>query len=180
MWPPAGTWPGVGLNRRGIMMKRSIWNVAATVLGVGGLVAAISATTPAFGVAGNTASGSAVKILVATHPTTQILTNADIKIVSLKVPRGKWLLSAKLWADSQPAKSTIGTVVGCSLWKGTSFLDNSAFNTPKAGGAFGTSAGVEALSAVVTLHGTATIIVRCDDFGSMARSHQAVLTAIGG
>ncbi len=51
---------------------------------------------------------------------------------------------------------------------------------PKVNGAGGSSAGVEDLSAVIKTSTTVTVTLRCDDFGSMAQSHNAVLTAIGG
>lgn len=70
-------------------------------------------------------------------------------------------------------------MVGCSIFAGAAFLDNSAFNTPKVGGAGGTSAGVNVVSAVITLAAKAAISFRCVDFGSHAVAHSVVLTAIG-
>jgi hypothetical protein len=162
---------------REVAMKSSLWSRGAAAVAAGGVLAAIMATTPAFG--NNSPAATTPKILVAGHPGTIKLKNANIVIVSLKVPAGKWLLSAKLWADSQSAKPTSNIVVGCSMFTGGKFLDNSAFNTPKVGGAGGTAAGVEDLTAVINIHSKATITLRCDDFGSMAQSHSAVLTAIG-
>jgi hypothetical protein len=160
-------------------MKRSWWNPIAAAVGIGGVLLAITATTPAFGTSASPAA-TAPKIFSAARVGTFMLHNANVTIVSLKVPAGKWLLNGKLWADSQPSKPSTNTVVGCSMFKGGTFLDASAFNTPKVGGAGGTSGGVEDLSAVIKTGTTVKITLRCDDFGSMAQSHNAVLTAIGG
>ena len=62
---------------------------------------------------------------------------------------------------------------------GSTFLDNSAFNTLKLGGSGGTSAGVNVVTAVIRLRSTATISFKCSDFGSHANAHTVVLTAIG-
>jgi hypothetical protein len=161
-------------------MKSSGWSRIGAAVGVAGVIVAIMATTPAFGVGSSTAA-TTPKIFSAGRPGTFKLQNANITVVTLKVPAGKWLLGGKLWADSQPTKPSANTVVGCSMFAGSKILDASAFNTPKVGGADGTSAGVEDLSAVITTRArSTTITLRCDDFGSMAQSHNAVLTAIGG
>jgi hypothetical protein len=161
-------------------MKSSWRNRIAAAVGIGGVLFAIMAATPAFGTSASPAAATPPKIFSATRMATFTLHNVNATIVSLKVPAGKWLLNGKLWADSQSSKPTTNTVVGCSIFKGSTFLDASAFNTPKVGLAGGTSAGVEELSAVITTHATVTVSLRCNDFGSMAQSHDAVLTAIGG
>lgn len=161
-------------------MKHSKWSLAAAVIGAGGLAAAITATTPALGVNRNTASGSTVKIVSATHPATIVVANSIKTIVSLTVPAGHWLISGKLWADSVPATSTPNTMIGCAITKGGSppLLDNTIVNIPKT--AASTSAGVVDLSAVIRLLSPATIVLKCADFNTQVQTHNAVLTAIGG
>jgi hypothetical protein len=89
---------------------------------------------------------------------------------------GRWLITGKMWADSVPGQPTNNTVVGCHLANGSTALDSSAFNIPKIGGS---SAGVNIDSAVITLTSPATISLQCNDFGSQAVAHEAVLTAVG-
>ncbi len=161
-------------------MKTSSWNRVAAAVGAGGVLLAIMAATPAFGTSASPAAATPPKIFSATRVATFMLHNANTTIVSLNLPAGKWLLNGKLWADSQPSKPTTNTVVGCSMFKGSTLLDASAFNAPKVGEAGGTSAGVEDLSAVIKTKTPVKVTLRCDDFGSMAQSHNAVLTAIGG
>jgi hypothetical protein len=160
---------------------KSSWvkGIAAAVAG-GGVLLGVMAATPAFGTSASPAAATPPKIFSASRPGTFKLHNANNTIVSLKVPAAKWLLNGKLWADSQPAKPTPNTVVGCSMFKGSTILDASAFQSPKLNGPGGSSAGVEELSAVIKTSRTVTVTLRCNDFGSMAQSHNAVLTAIGG
>jgi hypothetical protein len=77
-----------------------------------------------------------------------------------------------VWADSVITGSARNAVVGCSIFNGSTFLDNSAFNTPKVGGPGGTAAGVNVVSEVVKLSATSTISFKCYDFGSMMNAHQ--------
>lgn len=158
-------------------MNPNLRNRVALAVGAAGVLAAITtmAVTPAFGVG---ASGSA-PIVSARKNGPIALNNTNQTLVSFKLPAGKWLITGKMWADSVASQPTIGTVVGCSIFKGSTFLDSSAFNTPKVGGAGGTSAGVNVVSAVVSLTSTATISFRCSDFNSHANAHSVVLTAIG-
>jgi hypothetical protein len=159
-------------------MNTSVRNRIALSIGAVGILAAVitAATTPALGV--NTRSSDPSSIVSARKNGPVALSNSNTTLVSIKVPAGKWLITGKMWADSVPAQPTTDTVVGCSIFKGSTFLDNSAFNTPKVGAAGGTSAGVNVVIAVITLHATAKISFKCDDFGSHASAHSVILTAI--
>ena len=125
-------------------------------------------------------SASSPPIVSAGHVGPIALNNTNKTLAVINLSAGKWLVTGKMWADSVASQPTINTVVGCSMFKGSTLLDASAFNTPKVGGAGGTSAGVEDLSAVIKTTTPVKVTLRCDDFGSMAQSHNAVLTAIGG
>ncbi len=162
-------------------MRKNSWNraaVAAGACGAAALVISLSlAASPAFGASSN-ASSSAVQIKSA-HVTGPVkLSNANKTLVRLALGSGRWLISAKMWADSTPSTSA-NIVVGCSVFNGGKLLDTSAFQSPKVGGSGGTSAGVNVVSAVVTVKHKATISFRCDDFGSGSQAHSIVLTAIG-
>jgi len=153
-------------------MTRKVWNRVALAAGALGVLAAIgAATAPALGASID--SGVSIKAgPVALGSTNQTL-------VKLSLGSGRWLITGKMWADSITPSSTPNTVVGCSVFKGSTLLDASAFNTPKVGsGTSATSAGVNMVSAVVTLSATTTISFRCNSFGSMANAHSVVLTAI--
>jgi len=158
-------------------MNTNVRNRLALTVGAAGVLAAIIAVaaTPALGVN----ASSPAPIVSARKNGPIALDNTNKALVSIKVPAGKWLITGKMWADSVPNQPTIGTVVGCSIFKGSAFLDNSAFNTPKVGGANGTSAGVNVVTAVIKLLSPATISFKCSDFGSHANAHTVVLTAIG-
>src|SRR5260370_23246647 len=144
-------------------------NRIVLAFGTVGVLAAMvaAATTPAFGV--NAASPAPIAFARNVGPVA--LSNSNKALVSIKLPAGKWLVTAKMWADSEASQPTTNTVVGCSIFKGSGFLDNSAFNTPKVNGAGGTSAGVNVLTALVNLKSPATITLKCDDFGSHAVAH---------
>jgi hypothetical protein len=143
---------------------------------VGGLAAILMAVvTPASGA--TVASTAPIHAARNNGPVT--LHNGDTKLVTLQLPAGHWLITAKVWADSVPGQSTTTTVVGCHLGKGGTSLDNTAFNIPKVGGAGGSSAGVNVDIASVTLHSRATISFQCNDFGSQAVAHEAVISAVG-
>jgi hypothetical protein len=158
-------------------MNPNLRNRVALAVGAAGVLAAITtmAVTPAFGVS---ASGSA-PIVSAKKPGPIALNNSNQTLVSIKLPAGKWLITGKMWADSVASQPTINTVVGCSIFKGSTYLDNSAFNTPKVNGANGSSAGVNVVTAVISLTSTATISFKCSDFNSHATAHSVVLSAIG-
>lgn len=158
-------------------MNSTTRNRFALTVGAAGLLAAIMTTAmvPALGVNAT----SAAPIVSARKNGPIALNNTDQTLVTIKVPAGKWLVSAKMWADSVASQPTSTTGVGCSIWKGSTFLDNSAFNVAKIGGAGGTAAGTNEVSAVVTLRARATIAFKCTDFGSHANAHSVVLTAIG-
>jgi hypothetical protein len=158
-------------------MGKQLRNQFAIVLGAVGVIAAITATamTPALGLP--SAGSPPIVSNRVNGPVT--LHNSDKTLVSIKLSAGTWDISGKMWADSQAGKPTGSTVVGCSLWNGGTFLDNSAFNTPKVGGPGGSSAGVNVVNAVIRLRTTRRISFKCDDFGSMAVAHTVVLTAIG-
>jgi hypothetical protein len=146
-------------------------------LGAAGIFAAVTATTltPAIGV--GPATPAPIHSVRNNGPVN--LKNGDTTLVNLTLPAGQWLISGKVWADSQANQSNTNTVVGCHLGKGGGSLDSSAFNTPKVGGAGGSSAGVIALQAVVRIKSTATISLQCNDFGSNAIAHNVVLSAVG-
>jgi len=150
--------------------------LALTVGGAGVLAAIITgAATPALG-----ANATSPAPIVSARKNGPIaLNNTNKTLVSIKVPAGRWLITGKMWADSVASQPTVTTVVGCSIFKGSAFLDNSAFQTPKVGGSGGTSAGVNVVTAVINLHSPATISFKCSDFNSMANAHSVVLTAIG-
>jgi hypothetical protein len=150
------------------------WNRIALGFGALSVLAAImtTATSPALGISPSVSA----PVLSARNNGPVTLNSTDQKLVSLKVPAGHWLISGTMWADSQPAQSTTNTVVGCSIWNGSKFLDNSAFNTPKVSGS---SAGVNVLSAAVRLSTRSTITFKCSDFGSDAVAHSVVLSAVG-
>lgn len=158
-------------------MNSTTRNRLALTVGAAGLLAAIMTTamSPALGINAT----SAAPIVSKARPGPIALNSTDQTLVTIKVPAGKWLISAKMWGDSVPSQSTTTAGVGCSIWKGGTFLDNSAFNVPKVGGAGGSAAGANAMSAVVTLHVTATIAFKCTDFGTDVNAHQVVLSAIG-
>jgi hypothetical protein len=146
-------------------------------LGAAGIFAAVTATTltPAIGV--GPATPAPIHSVRNNGPVN--LKNGDTTLVKLKLPAGHWLISGKMWADSQANQSNPNTVVGCHLGKGGAALDSSAFNTPKVGGSGGSSAGVIALQAVIRLRSSATISLQCNDFGSNAVAHSVVLSAVG-
>jgi hypothetical protein len=159
-------------------MNASARNKIALAVGAAGILAAVvtATTTPALGI---TTATTFAPIVSAKKNGPIALNNSNQTLVTMTVPAGKWLVTGKMWADSVASTPTTNTVVGCSIFKGSAFLDNSAFNTPKVGGAGGTSAGVNVVTAVITLSAKATISFRCDDFGSQAFAHSVVLTAIG-
>src|SRR5258708_7013563 len=144
-WP--GRWnrsmPSPG--RKGVVMKRNLWTVAAVVIGAGGLFAAVTAT-PALGVG---ASGTPVKILSASKGTV-LVKNTIKQVLTLNVPAGHWAISSKLWASSASPSSIVNTELGCGLVKGAQALDNSILNIPKVVPE-NSSAGVLALNAVIRL-----------------------------
>ena len=154
-------------------MNSTTRNRFALTAGAVGVLAAIMTTAMAPAL-GNSATSPA-PIVSARNNGPIALNNTDQTLVSLKVPAGKWLITGKMWADSVASTSTPNTAVGCSIWKGTAFLDNSAFNVPKINGS---SAAVNIVSAVIVLRKTATIAFKCDDFGSQANAHAVFLTAI--
>jgi len=158
-------------------MVTSMRKKLAIAVGAAGTLAAIvtTAVTPAFGSA--SASSASIRISRNNGPIT--LHNGDTTLVKFKLTAGRWLITAKMWADSASGQSTTNTVVGCHLATGSTALDSSAFNIPKVGGAGGSSAGVNVDSAVITLTSSATISLQCNDFGSQAVAHEAVLTAVG-
>jgi hypothetical protein len=158
-------------------MNVSARNKIALAVGAVGILAAVvtATTTPALGIT----SATPAPIIAAKKSGPITLNNSNMTLVTITVPAGRWLVTGKMWADSTPSTPTINTVVGCSIFVGGAFLDNSAFNTPKVGGAGGTTAGVNVVSAVINLSGKATVSFRCDDFGSHAMAHSVVLTAIG-
>src|SRR5262245_41296581 len=124
-------------------MKNYLWTAAATVVGVGGLFAAVTAT-PALGAA---PSATSVKILSAKKGIVPVK-NTIAKVITLQVPAGHWLVGAKLWASSASPTTIFKTELGCAITKGSTTLDNSILNIPKSGaGADYGSAGVIALSA---------------------------------
>jgi len=168
------------MDERSELMKVSKWNVALAAIGLGGMLTAITAVSPALGVSGVTTSGSAVRILSARHPLPVVISKSVKTVVKLKVPAGHWLVTGKLWADSVPSTSTVTTTVGCALTKGGNppLLDNSIFNVPKAAG--DTAAGVIYLNTVIRPKSTITIVMGCADFNSEIQTHNAVLTAVGG
>jgi hypothetical protein len=151
-------------------------NRMALAVGATGVLAALitAATTPAFGIN----ASSPAPIVSARKSGPIALNNTNMTLVSIKLPAGKWLITGKMWADSVPAQPTSTTVVGCSVFQGSKFLDASAFNVDKIGGSGGTSAGVNVVTAVITLRSRATISFHCNDFGSHANAHEVVLTAI--
>ena len=163
-------------------MMRLWWNRISLAVGVGGLAAALLATTPALGAAGRTPvapAATGVKIMSATSSATIVLKHPPHTslIVKLALPAGKWALSGKLWGDSVPATVNDNTVVRCALQHGSKFLDISVFNVPRLNG---TSAGTLYLGAVISLSSRSTVVMNCDDIGSNAQVHNAELTAIGG
>ncbi len=163
-------------------MTRTGWNRLSVAIGIGGLTAALLATTPAFAVPGRPSAGPAVTgvhIMSTTHSATIVLNHppSTTLIVKLTLPAGKWALSGKLWGDSVPTTPNDNTVVRCGLQQGSKILDISVFNIPRVNG---TSAGTIYLGAVVTLKATSTIVMNCDDIGSNAQVHNAEMTAIGG
>ena len=155
-------------------MATSMTNKLAVGIGAAGALAAIVTTTvtPAFG--STSAASASIRISRNDGPVT--LKNGDTTLVKFKLTAGRWLITGKMWADSVPGQSTNNTVVGCHLANGSTALDSSAFNIPKIGGS---SAGVNIDSAVITLTSPATISLQCNDFGSQAVAHEAVLTAVG-
>ena len=162
-------------------MRKNSWSrvaAAAGTCGAAALVISLSlAAGPALG-ASNGAAGSAIQIKSAHVAGPVKLSTVNKTIVSLPLGSGRWLIAGKMWADSTPS-STVNIVVGCSIFNGSKLLDTSAFQSPKVGGSGGTSAGVNVLSAVVTVKHKATITLRCDEIGSGAQAHAVVLTAIG-
>ena len=152
-------------------------NRIALAVGAAGALAAIvtATTTPAFGVD----AGGSPPIVSASRVGPVALNNTNLKLVSITLPAGKWLITGKMWADSVAAQSTPQTVVGCSIFEGSKFLDASAFNTPKVSGPGGTSAGANVVTAVISPKSKTTISFHCDDFGSHANAHNVMLTAIG-
>ncbi len=163
-------------------MRKNSWNraaVAAGACGAAALVLSLSlASAPALGASGSGASSSAIQIRSARVAGPVKLSTVNKTIVSLSVPAGRWLISGKMWADST-ASPTVNIVVGCSVFSGSKLLDTSAFQSPKVGGSGGTAAGVNVVSAVVTVKHATTITFRCDDIGSGAQAHSVVLTALG-
>lgn len=159
-------------------MTSKVWTRFAAAGGALGVLAAVltAATGPAQGVG----SSTAVPILEASKGGPVALNNTDQTLVSLSLPAGRWLITGKMWADSITPSSTTTIVVGCSIWKGSKFLDSSAFNMNKIGtGTGATAAGVNVVSAALTLRARSAIRFKCDDFGSMANAHSVVLTAVG-
>jgi len=161
-------------------MKISKWSLALAAIGLGGMLTAVTAVSPALGASGTAASGSAVRIVSARTTGPVAIVNSVKAVVHLKVPAGHWLVTGKLWADSVPSTATPTATLGCALTKGGKgpLLDNSIFNVPKATG--DTAAGVIYLNTVIKPTTTITIVLGCADFDSQMNVHNAVLTAIGG
>ena len=158
------------------MGTKQLNRIALAVGTIGALAAIVTGTTtPAFGVP----AGSPPPIVSASKVGPIALNGTNLKLVSVKLSAGKWLITGKMWADSVAAQSTANTVVGCSIFAGSKFLDASAFNTPKVNGPGGTSAGVNVVTAVISLKSQTTISFHCNDFGSHANAHNVMLTAIG-
>jgi hypothetical protein len=161
-------------------MNISKWSFALAAIGLGGMFTAITGVSPALGVSGTAASGTAVRIVSARQTAPVVISDSVQRVLTLKVPAGHWLVTGKLWADSVPSTATPTTTLGCSLFKSgsPSLLDNSLFNVPKAPG--DTAAGVIYLNTVIRPTTTITIVMTCADFNSQIQTHNAVLTAIGG
>ena len=125
-------------------MAKQFRTQLAILIGAVGATAAIMtmAMTPALGLP---AASSPIVSRTVAGPV--LLSNSDQTLVSIKLSAGKWDITGKMWADSQSNQSTTTTGVGCSIWNGSKFLDNSAFNLPKIGGANGTSGGVNVVNA---------------------------------
>jgi hypothetical protein len=159
-------------------MKISRKNWPGVTFGAAGAAAAVMAMTltPALG-AGNATTAAPIHSARNNGPVN--LTNGDTTLVTLALPIGRWLLVGKLWADAVGSSQTTNVVVGCHLQKGASSLDNVAFNVPKVGGAGGTAAADDTLSATIRLTSSASISLQCNDFGSQAIAHGAVLSAVG-
>jgi hypothetical protein len=159
-------------------MNVSKWSLVLAAIGLGGMVTAITAVSPALGSSGTPTSGSAVRILSASHTAPLAIVNNVQIVVRLKVPAGHWMVIGKLYADSVPSTPTPTATLGCTLRKGGTILDGSFFNVPKATG--NTAAAVIYLNTVIRPRTTTTIILHCADFNSQIVTHSAVLTAIGG
>jgi hypothetical protein len=167
-------------GRKEQIMKVGKWRFALAAIGLGGMCTAITAVTPALGVTGTAASGTAVRI-VSAHQTAPVVISDSVQtVVRLKVPAGHWLVTGKLYADSVPSTTTPTATLGCTLHKGSTapVLDSSFFNVPKAPG--NTAAGVIYLNTVIRPTTTITIILQCADFNSQVETHWAALTAIAG
>jgi hypothetical protein len=147
------------------------WLGAAVGAAAGMAATLLAVVTPASG-----AVTSHTRIHVARGKAEVGLGNGDKTLVRLTLPAGHWLITAKMWADSANTDPPGHTVVGCHLAKGGAVLDSSAFNLPGGGGSVG---GVNFDIAAVTLHSRATISFQCNDFGSIAVAHGAVLSAVG-
>jgi hypothetical protein len=163
-------------------MTRSNWKLPTAVMVAGGLIAAVMATNPAFGVNRSPAAGSAVRILSATNIGPTTIANTVQTIVTLKVPAGHWLVSGKLWAASGSMSLSQDTKIGCAIAKAakpSARLDNSIIDLPKVSGT-GSSAGVIDLTVVLTLRSPAKLILGCADFDTVVTANNAVLAAIGG
>lgn len=158
------------------MGTKQLNRIAVAVGAVGALAAIVtSTTTPAFGAA----AAGPPPIVSAGRVGPIALNGTNLTLVTVRLPAGKWLITGKMWGDSVAAQSTTNTVVGCSIFAGSRFLDASAFNTPKVGGAGGTAAGVNVVTAVISLRSRTTVSFHCNDFGSHANAHNVMLTAIG-
>jgi hypothetical protein len=166
-------------------MTRTVVKRLLLAIAAGGSAVALLATTTALAEPSHTSAGQAidkVKIMSAGHAATIVLAHPPntTLVVQLKVPAGKWALSAKLWGDSVPGSTNPNTVVRCGLQIGSKILDVSVFDSQRPATSSGTSAGALYLGAVTTLHSPRTVVLNCDDIYSNAQVHNAEMTAIGG
>src|SRR5215831_18380127 len=101
-------------------MSTNLRNRVALTVGAAGVLAAIitALATPAFGVNAT----SPAPIVSARKNGSVALNNTNMTLVSIKLPAGKWLITGKRWADSVASQPTTNTVVGCSIFKGSTFL----------------------------------------------------------
>ncbi len=125
-------------------------------------------------------------------------------LVQMTVPAGRWWVSAKLVARSEPGVTApVATYAACKLsrliysaassgtraaapqqvLKGSVVLDQSLLEVakfmPPAGGP-GQSAAPDVLSAVVSLRSKSIIGVLCTDNGNQTEASDVVLSAVGG
>jgi len=147
------------------------------VLALAGIAAGLIASWPAS--ATNARSAAAPKTVnkFFFHDGPDPISDSGGQIASVALPKGSWVVTAKLWVDH--ASSSPDIFVGCNMGLGsgpTADGDAAAFVSPAK--ADGVVAGTIVMSASHTFAAAGTVTVSCNDLGTNAQYHNLRIEAV--